>query len=366
VINALRHRDLHGALTGWHRSIARQRADDIVGFQIKQANMEILRMGGISLHAWNTYVANMTTRCLERSVASWALNCRSALALEKFEQARKKTERSAADARAAIAEALRVQRAIEEAEVCRRLLQRLAKEVSEMYQLDRAVTSTLLARLAAGFERFGFALESDRDWKERLVNAAKGLCSIRAAHGLAKWIWIAKERTRRLTALQECNGLRAKLRHGRALRCLQQWVVALGARFAMAVDTRKATRFYDKRGVKKRLRHWRAVNKSITFHQSPAMLIENQRLYNLGICYQRGEGVTRDQGKAIQCFEKAAKRGFQPAQFNLGMVFFKGDGVPRNIVKGMSLLGDAGVFFAAEGAHKMHAAERKLPSQPGW
>ena len=69
VLSGVAKHELAMAIDTMRKGLARKRAGDIAGFQIKQQNMEMLRLGGISLHAWKTYVANMTARCLERSVA---------------------------------------------------------------------------------------------------------------------------------------------------------------------------------------------------------------------------------------------------------------------------------------------------------
>lgn len=396
VLNGVAKHELAMAIDTMREGLARKRANDIAGFQIKQQNMEMLRLGGISLHAWKTYVANMTARCLERSVAAWALHWRHDKAASKIQAERRLLEQSAAEARAAAEEARRLQQAIEDAERRRRLLQRLAKEAAEMYTLDRAVTATLRARLAAGFERFVSAIEDDRDWDELLRKAAGSIQHIKAAYGFNKWMWVAMTRKQALASLRECQSLLKRLQHGKLVRCLDHWHACgerrIRGRNALATmqrfqgvrgladgmrywqqrfeshlrrhaQERKAQRLFDRKAQTKRWRHWRKVNASITVHKSPEMLIENQRLFNLGICYQRGEGVGRDMAKAIECFEQAARRGFQPAQFNLGMIFFKGDGVQRDIAKGMEYLTDAGVFAAIGKAHRPHPAEERAPAQ---
>ena len=42
---------------------------------------------------------------------------------------------------------------------------------------------------------------------------------------------------------------------------------------------------------------------------------------NLGLCYEYGEGVAEDKTKAAEWYEKAARRGYAPAQCNLGFFY---------------------------------------------
>ena len=41
-------------------------------------------------------------------------------------------------------------------------------------------------------------------------------------------------------------------------------------------------------------------------------------LYNLGLCYEKGNGVTRDKAKAAEFYAKAADQGDEDAMFKLG------------------------------------------------
>jgi len=51
---------------------------------------------------------------------------------------------------------------------------------------------------------------------------------------------------------------------------------------------------------------------------------------NLGIMYQKGLGVDRDQGQAFQLFQAAADKGNAQAQYQLAQMFAKGWGVPQS------------------------------------
>ena len=52
--------------------------------------------------------------------------------------------------------------------------------------------------------------------------------------------------------------------------------------------------------------------------------------YNLGLMYQKGEGVGRSAAEAAHWYGLAASRGFAEAQQRLGDLYYLGQGVPRN------------------------------------
>ena len=54
--------------------------------------------------------------------------------------------------------------------------------------------------------------------------------------------------------------------------------------------------------------------------------------FNLGVMYERGDGVTQDYKKAMKWFEKSAELGYSPAQVNLGIMNLNGRGIPQNIM----------------------------------
>ncbi len=51
---------------------------------------------------------------------------------------------------------------------------------------------------------------------------------------------------------------------------------------------------------------------------------------NLGVLYQRGQGVTQDYALAREWFEKAAAQGLSGAMYNIGMLYLRGYGVPAD------------------------------------
>src|SRR5258707_764833 len=56
---------------------------------------------------------------------------------------------------------------------------------------------------------------------------------------------------------------------------------------------------------------------------------EVEAQYNLGVMYDKGQGVTRDYAIAVSWFRKAADQGFAAAQLSLGIMYENGLGVPQ-------------------------------------
>ncbi len=52
--------------------------------------------------------------------------------------------------------------------------------------------------------------------------------------------------------------------------------------------------------------------------------------YNIGIMYDRGDGVPQDYAEAVKWFRKAAEQGFAKAQNNLGEMYRYGYGVAKD------------------------------------
>ena len=55
--------------------------------------------------------------------------------------------------------------------------------------------------------------------------------------------------------------------------------------------------------------------------------------YNLGYCYQYGQGVEQNYQEAVKWYRKAAEQGNAAAQCNLGICYYKGQGVERDLDK---------------------------------
>ena len=52
--------------------------------------------------------------------------------------------------------------------------------------------------------------------------------------------------------------------------------------------------------------------------------------YNLGVCYEKGEGVPQNYEEAAKWYMKAAEQGHANAQNNLGLCYYVGNGVRQN------------------------------------
>ena len=54
--------------------------------------------------------------------------------------------------------------------------------------------------------------------------------------------------------------------------------------------------------------------------------------YNLGLMYEKGQGVNQDDKTAVKWYALAAEQGDAEAQFNLGVMYFEGQGVLQDYV----------------------------------
>jgi hypothetical protein len=62
--------------------------------------------------------------------------------------------------------------------------------------------------------------------------------------------------------------------------------------------------------------------------QTPPLGPEAQ--FNLGLMYDKGQGVPQDYAEAAKWYRKAAEQGNAEAQYNLGMMYYAGQGVPQD------------------------------------
>jgi len=54
---------------------------------------------------------------------------------------------------------------------------------------------------------------------------------------------------------------------------------------------------------------------------------------SLGVCYEKGQGVTKNQAEALKWFRKAAEQNLAMAQYNLAHCFDTGEGVAKDPVE---------------------------------
>ena len=52
--------------------------------------------------------------------------------------------------------------------------------------------------------------------------------------------------------------------------------------------------------------------------------------FNLGVCYDKGQGVPQDYAEAARWYRMSAEQGDAKAQFNLGFCYYEGQGVPQD------------------------------------
>jgi TPR repeat protein len=92
-----------------------------------------------------------------------------------------------------------------------------------------------------------------------------------------------------------------------------------------------------------------------------------QAQYRMGRFYKDGEGVTRDDQRGCDWFERAANRGYDQAMFELGHCFFEGEGRPRNINAALylySLLAEKGLPEAQYRLARIYAAGSGVRRDP--
>ena len=71
--------------------------------------------------------------------------------------------------------------------------------------------------------------------------------------------------------------------------------------------------------------------------------------FNLGVSYERGQGLRQDYAEAAKWYRKAAEQDLAMAEYNLGVLYAQGQGMPQDYVeayKWFSLA--ASPFLAAE------------------
>lgn len=68
--------------------------------------------------------------------------------------------------------------------------------------------------------------------------------------------------------------------------------------------------------------------KAATIYRTLAEAGDAKAQYNLGLMYNRGEGVPQDTQQAIRWYRQSAENGFVEAQYALGVIYFKNELVP--------------------------------------
>jgi len=76
-------------------------------------------------------------------------------------------------------------------------------------------------------------------------------------------------------------------------------------------------------------------SKAVQYYQLSADKGNSTAQFNLGVCYQNGQGVIPDYSKAVQYFQLSADQGNSTAQFNLGLLYQNGIGVSQDLSKAL-------------------------------
>ena len=84
-----------------------------------------------------------------------------------------------------------------------------------------------------------------------------------------------------------------------------------------AQDFQKGLDAFNKKDYATALREWKPLaEQGHTMAQS-----------NLGLMYDKGQGVTQDDKEAVKWYRLSAKQGIAEAQYNLGVLYYRGRGV---------------------------------------
>ena len=88
-------------------------------------------------------------------------------------------------------------------------------------------------------------------------------------------------------------------------------------------DLQEGVRAYEAGDYESALRHWKPLAEQ---GQASAQI-------NLGVMYERGEGVPEDDAEAVRWYRLAAGQGLAAAQFILAHAYRTGQGVPQDFAK---------------------------------
>jgi uncharacterized protein len=78
-----------------------------------------------------------------------------------------------------------------------------------------------------------------------------------------------------------------------------------------------------------------AETPSLSETRVKAELGDARAQHNLGVMYEKGLGVAKDNVQAVQWYRKAANQGFAQAQHNLGVMYAQGQGVAQDYAQAM-------------------------------
>lgn len=81
--------------------------------------------------------------------------------------------------------------------------------------------------------------------------------------------------------------------------------------------------------------------------------------YRLGLCYDKGKGITENDTEAFKWYSKSAAQGYAKAQFQLGKCYKNGEGVGKDRKKAVELFTKAAKQDHAEAQYQLGKAYLK-------
>jgi hypothetical protein len=89
---------------------------------------------------------------------------------------------------------------------------------------------------------------------------------------------------------------------------------------------------------------------AMTWYQSAAAQGEPMAMYNIGVLYEAGAGVTRDDAEALDWFRKSAGRGYASAMHSIGKMYVEGRAVGADPVEALAWYSVANLRYPPEDA----------------
>lgn len=81
--------------------------------------------------------------------------------------------------------------------------------------------------------------------------------------------------------------------------------------------------------------------------------------YRLGLCYDKGRGVTENDAQAFQWYSKSAAQGYHKAQYQLGKCYKDGEGVTKDRKKAVDYFSKAAKQDNADAQYQLAKAYLK-------
>jgi len=101
----------------------------------------------------------------------------------------------------------------------------------------------------------------------------------------------------------------------------------------------------------------------VVFPKKQTSKDETEAQFRLGVCNDKGEGITRNKKQAVFLYEKAANQNHAYAQNNLGVCYEQGLGLEKNVEKAKMYYQEAisnGHVIAKNNLEKLLRAEATM------